>query len=587
MRFVRPYRSSVRSVYLLYFLNSALNLIPAYSVRFYVDLVLMNQPVSVMGFAIPPIGEAGVDEKIRISLLFAAGMLMLILGANTVGVVMWRLGTRNVESILLDIKTRIHDHINKLSLSYFNSERIGTIMTKAVGDVTNLSLLLRQSFIMVYAGVQFLLTPLLMLSLSPMLFLVVLATSPLIGYAFYSIRMRLKPLYRTQRENESTINSRIQEVISGIREIKAFNLEEHSGTRYRDANERYYDVQNRIMRVFSINHQLQYGTKDLTLVLIAVAGGILILTGTGGVTVGTILSFIALTGYLFTPISQFFSFFDVIQRGTVSLERIVDFLNVDPDVQDSPNARDTMHDKIRGEVEYRKVGFSYVPGSPVLSGVSFHVAQSEKVAVVGPSGSGKSTLLSLLPRFFDVTGGSILLDNIDVREYRQTALRSHIGIVFQETFLFYGTIRDNLRFINPQKTEDDIIAACKAANIWDTIREFPDGLETQVGERGVTLSGGQRQRLAIARVFLKDPEIVILDEATSAVDTVTERLIQQSIDNMLCNRTAFIIAHRLSTILSSDRILVLDRGEVVETGKHQELLDRRGMYYRLHESDLF
>ncbi len=581
--FVKPYRKPLREVYILYFLNSVCNLLPPLSVRYYIDLIFYDKPVTLFGMVLPAMAGRTLQAKVLFTAGFVACMVVVIIIANAIGVVMWRRGTKSVEHMVLDIKLGIHHHINKLSLGYFNSERIGTIMTKAVSDVHNISQLLRNSFSLTYAGVQFLLAPALMIMLSPLLFVIVLIPMPLIAYAFHAIRTRLKPMYRMQRENESVIASQIQEVISGIREIKAFNMEQRSSTLYRDINRRYYQTQNKIMRIFSFNHQLQYGARDTGVVLLAALGGVCALLGIGDITVGKITSCIMLSSYLYNPISQFLGFYDTVQRGMVSLERVMDFLNEAPDVRDQRNALTLQVASTRGAVAFRDVCFAYEPGTPVLNHITFDVAPGERVAIVGPSGSGKSTLLSLLLRFYDVTAGQILLDGRDIRAFTQVSLRMAAGIVFQDTFLFYGTIRDNLLFVNPAKSERDVYEACKAANIHETILTLPQRYDTLVGERGVKLSGGQKQRLALARVFLKDPPIVILDEATSAVDTKTEQLIQEGIERMLKNRTAFIIAHRLSTIKSCDRIFVMSGGTIAESGTHAELYGQRGIYHDLCE----
>jgi len=585
--FIKPYKKPLRTVYILYLFNSVLNLIPALSVRYYIDLVLLNRDVSVMGMSLKYLGGRTVPEKLFISAVYVVAMTLLIIGANAIGVVMWRKNTRSVEKVVFDIKTRMHNHINKLSLSYFNAERVGNVMTKAVGDVGNVSSMLRESFSLLYSVIQFVLAPFLMIMISPLLFLVVLIPTPIIFYAFYNIRTRLKPMYRRQRENESMITSQMQEIISGIREIKAFNMEDKSIASYQEINRQYYDIQNQIMRVFSFNHQLQYGSRDFGNVLICVLGGVFALMGAANITVGTITSFLLLTGYFYAPISAFIAFYNGIQRGMVSLERIIDFLHLVPDIEDRPGACILDKRNVRGEVCYRGVCFSYTPGNPVLEGIDFRVAPGEKIAVVGPTGCGKSTLLSLLLRFYDVDSGHILLDDRDIRDISQNSLRQVVGIVFQETFLFYGTIRDNLMFTNPDRTDEDMIEACKMANIYDTIMELPDQFNTTVGERGVRLSGGQKQRLSIARVILKDPAVVILDEATSSVDTLTEKLIQESIDSLLTNRTSFIIAHRLSTIKKCDRIIVLSDRQIAEMGSHDELLQRQGIYHALVENNKF
>jgi ABC-type multidrug transport system fused ATPase/permease subunit len=585
--FLKPYKAPLRTVYILYFLNSLLNILPALSLRYYIDLVLAGNSVSLLGYPIPPQTGLPLRNRIWLSVLFLVGMAVLIIGANAIGVVMWRKGTRAVEQVIFDIKMQVHNHINKLSISFFNGERVGNIMAKAVGDVNNLGGMLRSSFPLIYTLVHFFLVPIIMLFISPVLFLVALLPTPLIFQAFHVLRKKLKPMYKRQRENESVISSQIQEVLSGIREIKAFNMEDQSAAIYQELNREYYDIANRIMKVFSFNHQLQYGAKDFGLIVIAVAGGIMVMTQTGGVTLGTITSFLLLSTLFYSPLGSFFGFFNTLQSGLVSLERILDFLRVVPDIKDSPHAAALDRKSIAGQVVFRNVSFSYVPGQPVLKNINFEVKPGEKLAVVGPTGSGKSTLLSLLLRFYDVDSGTILIDGRDIREFTQNSLRQSIGIVFQETFLFHGTIRENLAFANPDTTEEEMIRACRIANIYDTILEFPDQLDTMVGERGVTLSGGQKQRLAIARVILRDPAIVILDEATSAVDTVTENILQDAIDKLLQNRTAFIIAHRLSTLKRCHRILVLNGKEIAEMGTHEELLRNRGLYFELHEKNKF
>ncbi len=575
--FIKPYRKPLRTVYFLFFLNSALNLLPAISIKYYIDHVLLANDANILWL------KAGSTalEKTIFSIVFIALMAIVIFLANCVGVVMHRQATRSVELVIYSIKLKLQDHINKLSLAYFNSERVGDVMTKTVGDVNNLSVMLRNSFHLVYAAIHFLLVPVVMLVLSPVLFVAAMLPMPVLVYAFYSIKTKLQPLYRRQRTHLSQITSQIQETISGIKEIKAFSLEDYSSEIYRNVNRQFFDVQNEIMRIFSFNHQLSYGTMDWGRMQIAVIGGICMFYRFGGVTVGTITLFLMLSNYLYSSIGAIINVSNLIQDGIVALERIVDFIKTVPDIKDKPGALRLEKQTLKGEVRFRDVKFSY-GREQVLDGVNLEVRAGEKIAVVGPTGSGKTTLLSLLPRFYDPQNGSVEIDGRDIRDFTQTSLRQNIGIVFQETFLFYGTIRDNLLFADPGKSEEEIKNACIMANIYDTIMQFPDKFETVVGERGVKLSGGQKQRIAIARVILKDPAIVILDEATSSLDSVTEKLIQQSTDNMLKNRMAFIIAHRLSTIQKCDRIIVLENKKIAEIGTHQELLDKKGVYYNMH-----
>jgi ABC-type multidrug transport system fused ATPase/permease subunit len=576
--FLKPYKKPLSTVYFLFFLNSALNLLPAISIKYYIDHILIGGDAEILWLN----AESTAFEKTMFSIVFLAAMGILLIIANSVGVAMHRQATRSVELVIYSIKLKLQDHINKLSLSYFNSARVGDVLTKTVTDINNLSVMLRNSFHFVYVSIHLLLVPIIMLALSPLLFVVSMLPLPALVYAFHAIITKLKPLYHKQRSHQSQITSQMQETITGIKEIKAFSLEDHSAENYRQANRQFANVQNEIMRVFSFNHQLSYGTMDWGRMLIAVVGGIFMFYKIGNVTLGTITLFLMLTNYLYGSISGIMNVMNLFQDGMVALERIVDFLKIVPDIKDKPAAMKLEKSFVHGNISFRNVKFSY-GREPVLDSINLEVSAGEKIAVVGPTGSGKTTLLSLLPRFYDPQEGDILIEGRDIRDFTQTSLRQNIGIVFQETFLFYGTIRDNLLFANPAKTDDEIKQACIMANIYDTIIELPDKFDTLVGERGVKLSGGQKQRLAIARVFLKDPAVVILDEATSSVDSVTEKLIQQSIDNMLEDRTAFIIAHRLSTIQKCDRIIVLADKKIVEAGTHERLLEQKGVYYDMHK----
>jgi ABC-type multidrug transport system fused ATPase/permease subunit len=583
LQLLKEHRGFLVYVYFLYFLNAVLNLVPGYSIRALVDFMAEGTPIRVLGWTLPLQPATNNSEALLNGLILLGLMLCLILLANAIGVLMWRRGTWFVETLIRDLKMRIHDHINNLSLRYFSGERTGRVMTKGVSDVTNFSNMLRQSFTLSYSVVQILLAPILMLSMSWQLFLLTILPVPLVAHALKRIRLRLRPLYMQQRETESTINSQLQETITGVREIKAFNMRQQATAQYRDVNNEFFDRQNRIMRIFSFNHQLQYGTKDFALILTVVGGGVMVYTGVGDVTVGTVLSFAVLQNFFYGPIGFFFGFYDMIQRGMVSWQRIDDFLTTVPEIKDRPGAREFAPPVIREGIRFDRVGFSYEGEKRTLNDVSFRVRAGERVAIVGASGSGKSTLISCMMRFYDIQDGAITFDGVDIREYTQESLRAAVGIVFQETFLFYGTVYSNLSYVNPGKSFEEIQEACRHANIHDDILDLPHGYDTLVGERGATLSGGQRQRLGIARAILRNPSIIILDEATSAVDTVTESLIQDSLEYVLRDRTAFIIAHRLSTIRSCDRILVMEHGRLVQEGTHTELLATHGPYRSLYE----
>ncbi len=579
-RYVRPYKRPMVGVYGLHLVNGLLNLLPAYSLRYYFDMVVSPREVSLLGWTVDPRPYVQTTaDKVTWSVVYFVSLIALIVFANIIGVVMWRLGTRVIQRLLLDIKTHIIHHLHKLSLSFFHRERTGSVMTRAVDDVMQIQRMLRSSFDLTYSGMHLLLAPVLMLSMSPVLFLFCLPPLPIIFYSVWRIRRKLRPLYRRQREKQAQVNAAVQEQLSGIREIKAFGQQDTAAEDITRVNEDYLHAVNDAMKVFSVNHQTMHGTRDFAMVLLATGGGLLIITGIGDVSIGMILAFLPLMRSFFNPFVQLGRFYDVIQRGLASTERVFEFFEIEPDIRDKEGARKVSIEQ--GHVEFEDVTFGYEPNLPVLRDLTLEAKPGQTVAIVGSTGSGKSTLVSLIPRFYDPQQGRILMDGQPLTDIKMECVRDAVGIVFQETFLFYGTIADNIGFSRPDASREEIVEAAALANIHDFIETLPDGYDTRVGERGVTLSGGQRQRVAIARMILKDPAIAILDEATSSLDTATERLIQQSMEHLMAGRTSFIIAHRLSTVRKADLIVVLEDGRVVEKGTHEELISGNGRYSEL------
>ncbi len=579
--YLRPHRARFFRINIFYLFNALLNLVPAATVGVFVDIVISERSTQFFGLTLDHHWFAEHFSKTQMIWSYLLFMLGLILIANLFGVIMWRRMTDAVQQVLIELKMDIRSHLNRLSMSYFQREQTGAIMERALGDVQRTEMLFKTWFFLFYNLLQFLIAPVLMIALSPTLFVAVLIPTPLIIYSVYTIQTRLKPLYRELREKESSAASIMQETVSGIREIKAYTMEDQSNAKYENVQQSVRDQNLDIMKVFSISHQVQYSTQDLALVFLSAGGAWLLLGGNEAITAGTITSFIALTGHFFNPIRTFVGIFETIQRGLVSWDRIREFLNEDAQEWDEPEGSILNLNQVKGQVSFQNVHFGYNHERKIIDGFSLEVAPGEKIGLVGTTGCGKSTLMSLLLRFYDPTDGTILLDGKSISEINRRSLRSQMGIVFQDTFLFYGTIRDNLLFVNPHKTISELEAACDAAGILQRIQELPQGFDTMVGERGQQLSGGERQRFSIARLLLKNPAIVILDEATSALDTATEIHVQESFDRLLANRTAFVIAHRLTTVKNCDRILVLDAGHIVEQGNHQELLKKNGTYASL------
>jgi ATP-binding cassette subfamily B protein len=383
-----------------------------------------------------------------------------------------------------------------------------------------------------------------------------------------------------------TVNADLQENFAAVREVQAFSREDENIEQFRVSNAANRDANIQAQAYTSALAPTLEALSYVSLALVAVVGGIAILSGQSfastSVSVGLIITFIGYTQQFNRPVQQIATFWTNIQSAVAGAERIFGILDEQPDLMDKPDA--PALPEVSGHVKYQAVLAEYNPGEPVLKGIDIEAKPGETVAIVGPTGAGKTTIVNLLPRFWDVTGGSISIDGYDVRDVIRESLRSQIGIVLQDTFLFSDTVINNIRYGRPEATDDEVMAAAKVARAHDFIVSLEDGYETVLGERGAGLSQGQRQLVAIARVALSDPRILILDEATSSVDTRTEREIQKALERLLAGRTSFVIAHRLSTIRNADQLLVLDHGQIIERGTHEELLHDRGYYYDLYMS---
>ena len=480
-----------------------------------------------------------------------------------------------------DIRRDLFGHMQNLSFSFYDKNRTGQLMSRATTDLFEITELAHHGpedlFISVITlGGAFCL----MLTIQWKLALIVFAVVPLFVIFTIFQRRRMMRASVQVKQNMAGINGQLESSISGMRTAKAFANEEQENRKFQQSNNQFKGAKRDYYKAMATYMAgLEFALPAMN-VLTITAGGWFILQGEMNYI--DLITFALYISTFLTPVRKLAAFVEQFLNGMAGFKRFVELMRVEPAVQDAPDAVDM--DTAKGDILVDDVSFSYEDGETVLDHVSIHIPQGETVAVVGPSGGGKSTLCQLIPRFYDVTGGRILVDGMDVRHLTQQSLRQNIGIVQQDVFLFAGTIYDNIRYGKPDATQEEIMEAAKRAEIYDDIMAMPDGFQTYVGERGVMLSGGQKQRVSIARIFLKNPPILILDEATSALDSVTEARIQSAFDELAKGRTTLIIAHRLSTIRNAHRIIVVDDNRIVEEGTHQELLQSGGEYAQLYNA---
>ena len=480
-----------------------------------------------------------------------------------------------------DIRRDLFGHMQDLSFSFYDKNRTGQLMSRATNDLFEITELAHHGPEDLFISAVTLIGAFcLMLTIQWKLALIVFAIVPI--FVIFTVIQRRRMVRASVRvkQNMAGINGQLESAISGMRTAKAFASEEQETAKFQQSNEQFKRAKRESYKAMGIYHAgLEFALPAMNVLTVA-AGGFFILRGE--MTFIDLSAFILYISTFLTPVRKLAAFVEQFLNGMAGFKRFVELMRVEPAVQDAPDAREM--GTAKGDILIDDVSFHYEDGPAVLDHVSIHIPQGETVAVVGPSGGGKSTLCQLIPRFYDVTGGRILVDGQDVRAVTQRSLRRSIGIVQQDVFLFAGTVLDNIRYGRPDATEAEVIDAARRAEIYDDIMAMPDGFHTYVGERGVMLSGGQKQRVSIARIFLKNPPILILDEATSALDSVTEARIQSAFDELAKGRTTLIIAHRLSTIRSANRIIVVDDNHILEEGTHDELLARGGEYAQLYNA---
>lgn len=488
---------------------------------------------------------------------------------------------------LRDMQANVFEHIHELTLGYFTKHEAGDVMSRITNDMDTLQQVMGFGLIQVLqSGLLIVWVVVVMFRLNAPYALISLATLPLMFVATRWFSNQARRAFRQARLQIGNVNADLQESISSVREVQAFSREEENIEQFRLSSGATRDANVRAQAYTSALAPTLEALSYVSLAIVAGVGGLLLLSqldllGTT-ISVGLIITFIGYTQQFNRPVQQISVLWANLQSAIAGAERIFGLLDEAPEITDRPDAIDMP--PIVGHVRYNAVWAEYAPGEPVLRGLDIDAQPGQTIAIVGPTGAGKTTIINLLPRFWDVSGGSVTIDGHDVRSVTQESLRQQMGIVLQDTFLFSDTVMNNIRYGKPDATEDEVITAARLAHAHDFIQRLPNGYQTVLGERGAGLSQGQRQLLSIARVALIDPRIMILDEATSSVDTRTEREIQKALEELLAGRTSFVIAHRLSTIRHADLLLVLDDGQIVEQGTHHELLEARGFYYDLYMS---
>lgn len=528
--------------------------------------------------------QVAIDEfrgqgRIEVIYWTGGGLLLACVLRDFFNFLRIQLNNRFEQRVIFDMRRDLYDKLQRLSVQYFDQRASGDLMTRVIDDVNAVERVLIDGIEQGTTAVLMLVASLVMMyHFSPTLIWWALVPIPLLiaGATIYT--MTAHDRYRPQRVAASALNALLLDNLQGIRQIKGYSREAHESRRFSVKADELRTASLKIMSAWSVYSPSMEFSAWTGYVVVFFVGGRTVLAG--NMTPGEFAGFLALIGMFYNPVRQLHSLNQMFQAGRAAGERVFDILDAPIEVGERSDAQ-TLPGRVRGEVEFRGVGFEYRSDLPVLQDVQIHARPGETIALVGPTGAGKTTVVNLLPRFYEVTRGGVFIDGHDIRQLTLESLRQQIGIVSQEAFLFNGTIRENILYGRLDATEAEMIEAAKAANCHEFIMRLPEKYDSRVGERGVKLSVGEKQRVSIARALLKDPPILILDEATASVDTATEKLIQEALERLMAHRTSFVIAHRLSTVRNADQILVLKAGQVIERGTHEELMTVDGLYAQL------
>ncbi len=538
---------------------------------------------SLAGLAIPYLVGIIIDRYLQTHELAGLnGMIIAFVAANLLvwgGHYMETLFLAYAgESILLRLRTEMFDHLHRQSLSFFDRNKVGKLMSRVQNDIEQVQELLTDGFVGVFTNSLYLIAiAAVMISMNAPLALLTLTTVPALGIVMFVWQRYARRAFIRVREAVAVVNDQLQESISGVRVTQSMSREGVNLQQFDNVNKANLNANVGAARLQALMMPTVDVLTNVAFALVLIVGGSQVLSGAVGV--GVLLSFLLYIQRFFSPVQEMAMLYTELQRGMASGTRIFEVLDVNPEIADSPEAVELP--PLKGEIRFQGVGFAYDPKTEILHGIDLKINPGETVAIVGPTGAGKSSLMSLLPRFYEIEKGRITIDGYDIRSVTQQSLRRQIGLVPQDPFLFSGTIEDNIRYGHPEAGRADVTNAARTSGAHDFIIRLEEGYNTPVGERGGNLSAGQRQLICLSRAVLANPPILILDEATSSVDTATERIMQRSLRLLSKGRTCIIIAHRLSTISTADRIIVLEHGNIVEMGKHQELMDKCGLYYRM------
>lgn len=540
--------------------------------------------VSGSNLIVPWIIKDIVDEVLaekNIQMLYwviaAILVIFLIRGVTTFGnrYLMGYIGQR----VVTDLRKRLFAHLQRLSISYYDKRRTGEIMSNLTNDISALQSAIVDNFVsLVQELAIFIGSFVSMIYLQWKLTVLCLVIVPMVSFIIKFFGKKLHKSGKNVQEKLADVTAMLQEVIQGVRIVRSFNRSDYEIQRFDDVNEANFKANVRTIRQSSQLTPFVEFFSAIAITVIIWYGGLSVIDGI--MTSGELIAFLIYAINLANPTRRIAEAVGNIQKSLGAADRVFAILDTEPEVKNRPGAGALQ--VAAGRVEFDHVAFSYEPDHPVLTDISFTAEPGQTVAIVGPSGAGKTTIANILPRFYDVTGGSVRIDGTDIRDVTIGSLRDHIGLVPQDTLLFNTTIKNNILYGRLDATDEEVWEAVRAANAEHFIRELPMGIETRVGDRGLVLSGGQRQRIAIARALLKNPAILILDEATSALDTESEKVVQEALDRLMVGRTSFVIAHRLSTIQNADQILVINGGVIAERGTHEELMEKNGLYHELY-----